>query len=132
MVGARPKSTQRYGQGPRYGNRNHDYGTARVNTHPSSHTRYGDITRRPEVRRQSRDGRLPSDLYNHDYYSESDNNHTNYGHYTQQYMDCFVNPHYNQRQNNDIGSTYVSYQKNTYLYLQSDYVDSSISSTNTT
>ena len=51
--GARPKSTQRYGHGPTYGNtyRDNDYGRTRVSTHPSSHTRYGDITRRPEARR---------------------------------------------------------------------------------
>ena len=71
------------------------------------------ITRRPEARRQSSDGRPPSDLYNYDHYNErSINDHTNYGHYTQQYMDRFVNPSYNQRQNNDIRSTYASYQKN--------------------
>ena len=111
--GARPKSTQRYGHGPTYGNRNNYYGRTRVSTHPSSHTRYGDITRRPEARRQSSDGRPPSDLYNYDHYNErSINDHTNYGHYTQQYMDRFVNPSYNQRQNKDIRSTYASYQKN--------------------
>ena len=68
--GARPKSTQSYGHGPTYGNRNNDYGRTRVSTHPSSHTRYGDITRRQKARRQSSDGRPPSDLYNYDHYNE--------------------------------------------------------------
>ena len=80
--GARPNITQRYGHDPTYGNRNNDYITTRVSTHPSSHTRYGNITRSPEVRRQSSDGRPPSDLYNYDHYSERlINNHTSYGHY---------------------------------------------------
>ena len=90
--GARPKSTQRYGQGPIYGN-NNDYGTTRVSNQPSSHTRYGDITQRSEVRRQSSDGRPHSDVYNYDNYSERlINDHTKHGHYTQQYMDHFMNP----------------------------------------
>ena len=62
--GARPKLTQRYEQGPTYGNRNNDYGTTRASNQPSSHTRNGDITRKPDVRRQSSDGRHPSDVYN--------------------------------------------------------------------
>ena len=71
-----------------------------------------DMERRPEAHRQSCDGRPHSDLYNYDHYNErSINDHTNYGHNAQQYMDRFVNPSYNQRQNNDIHSTYVSYQK---------------------
>ena len=130
---ARYKSTQRYEYGPTYGNKNNDYGTTRVSTHPSSHTRYGDITRGPEVSRQSSDVRPPSDLYNYDHYSEMlINDHTHHGHYTQQYMDRFVNPSPNQRQNNDIRSTYVSYKKITDIYQPSDNVDSSISNTNIT
>ena len=112
--GARPKSTLRYGQGPTYGNRNNDYGTTRVSNQPSSHTRYGDITRRPEVRRQSSGGRPHSDVYNYDHYSERlINDHIKHGHY----MDRFMNPSYNNRHNNDIRSTYFSYQKNYLIFI---------------
>ena len=86
--GARPKSTQCCGQDLTYGNRNNDYSTTCVSNQPSSHTRYGDITRRPEVRRQSSDGRPPSGVYNFDHYSEIlIKDRTKHGHYTQQYMD---------------------------------------------
>ena len=49
---------------------------------------------------------------------------------THQYMDRFMNPSYNKKQNNDIRLTYVSYKENPDIYQPSDYVVSSISSTN--
>ena len=103
---ARPKSTQRYDRV------RHMAIETTITAQPSSHTRYGDITRRPEVRRQSSDRRPSSDLYNYDNYSERlINDNTKHGHYTQPYMDRFMSPSYDKRQNNDIRSTYVSYKK---------------------
>ena len=93
--------------------------------------RYGDITRRPEIHRQSNDGRPPSDLYNYDHYSERMiNDHTNCGHYTKPYCGPFRESKLQPKTKQWHSFHLCFIQKITEIYEPSDYVDSSISSTN--